>query len=103
MRKLLMALCAMFFMAGLVVAVEVTVVKYDKDKKEVTVKEGDKENTYKVGDKTKFTTTAKGENSKESTYEAFEKRVSGKKGGAKLDIKFDKDTLTDVSWKTKGK
>ncbi len=104
MRKMLLALVALFAMAGLVVAVEVTVVKFDKDKKEVTVKEGDAEKTYKVSDKAKFTTTdGKGENAKEAKYEDFEKRVSGKKGGAKLDIKTDKDTLTEATWKTKGK
>ncbi len=106
MRKLLMALVAMFAMAGLVVAVEVTVVKFDKDKKEITVKEGDAEKTYKISDKAKFTTTdIKGENSKESTYEAFEKRATGKggKGGVKLDIKTEKDTITEVTWKSFGK
>ena len=51
MRKLLLSLAALFFMAGLVVAAEVTLVKYDKDKKEVTVKDDkDKEHTYKITD-----------------------------------------------------
>ena len=109
MRKMLLALVAMFAMAGLVVAVEVTVVKFDKDKKEVTVKEGEAEKTYKITDKTKFTTTDfKGENSKESDYAAFEKRAGGKggkggKGGLKLDIKTDKDTITEVTWKAGGR
>ena len=56
MRKLLLSLACMFFMAGLVIAGEVTLVKFDKDKKEVTVKEGDAEKTYKITDKTKFAT-----------------------------------------------
>jgi hypothetical protein len=43
----------MLLMAGLVVAAEVTLVKYDPEKKEVTVKEGDVEKTYKLTDKTK--------------------------------------------------
>ncbi len=54
MRKLLTALCCLFLMAGVVVAAEVTLVKYDKDTKELTVKEGDAEKTYKVNDKSKF-------------------------------------------------
>ena len=53
MRKLLCALATVAFMAGLVVAAEVTVVKYDKDKNEITVKEGEKEATYKLTDKVK--------------------------------------------------
>ena len=51
MRKMMLALVAMFAMAGLVVAAEVMVVKFDKDKKEITVKEGDAEKTYKITDK----------------------------------------------------
>lgn len=107
MRKFLMALVAMFAMAGLVVAVEVTVVKFDKEKKEITVKEGDAEKTYKISDKAKFTTTdGKGENAKEADYAAFEKRATGKggKGGVKLDITTEKDTITEAKWKAgKGK
>jgi len=102
MRKLLLALCAMFLMAGLVVAVEVTVVSYDKETKELKVKEGDDTKTYKITDKTKFTVTdGKGENAKEATYEAFEKRATGKGGkkGVRLDIKTDKDTVTEATWK----
>ena len=53
MRKLLMTLACMLLMAGLVVAAEVTLVKYDREKKEVTVKEGDVEKTYRLTDKTK--------------------------------------------------
>ena len=103
MRKMLMALVTTFAMAGLVIAVEVTVVSYDKDKKELKVKEGDAEKTYKVGKDAKFTTTdQKGENAKDADYEAFEKRVTGKggKGGVKLDITVKDDTITAAKWKT---
>jgi hypothetical protein len=106
MRKLLLALFVMFFMAGLVIAAEVTSVSYDKDTKVFKVKEGDAEKTYKITDKTKFTTTDnKGENAKEAKVEDFAKRAAGKdgKGGAKFEIKTDKDEITEVSWKTKGK
>lgn len=102
MRKLLLALVAMFFMAGLVVAVEVTVVSFDKEKKELKVKEGDDVKVYKIGDKTKLTVTdAKGENAKEVDYAAFEKRFS--KGKGKVEIKTDKDTITELTWKAGGK
>ena len=69
MRKLLLSLACLFFMAGLVVAAEVTIFKFDKEKKEVTVKEGDAEKTYKISDKTKFSTTDKDGNAKEITYD----------------------------------
>lgn len=104
MRKMLLALVALFAMAGLVVAVEVTVVKFDKEKKEVTVKEGDAEKTYKYTDKIKVTTTDKDGKSTEAKLEDFEKRAGGKggKGGVKLDIKTEKDTITEATWKSKG-
>jgi hypothetical protein len=102
MRKLLMAIATVLFMTGLVVATEVTVVKYDKDKKEVTVKEGDKENTYKFSDKVKISVTDKDGNATEGKFEDLEKRLSrtkGGKGGTKLDITTDKDTITEVKYK----
>lgn len=101
MRKMLLSLVALFFMAGLVVAVDAVTVKIDTTKKEVTVKEGDAEKTYKYDDKTKFSTTDKDGKASEAKLEAFEKRAAGKdgKGGAKLDIKAEKDVLTEVTWK----
>ena len=103
MRKMLMALICLFFMAGLVIAVEVSVVSYDKEKKELKVKEGKDDKTYKVGEKAKFITTDKdGENAKDSDYETFEKRVGGKKSaGSKLEITVKDDVITEVKWKSK--
>ncbi len=99
MRKMLLALFALVFMAGLVVAVDVTVVSYDKDKKELKVKEGEKESTYKITDKTKFTVEIKNE-AKEANYETFEKRVTNPKAkNVKLNITTDGDTITEVKWK----
>jgi hypothetical protein len=121
MRKVMLAVAAMLFMAGLVVAAEVTVVKYDKDKKEVTVKEGDAEKTYKITDKTKVFTTDKDGNKTDSTVEALEKRLSfagkggdtgkgkgkgkgkGGFGAGKLDITTDGDTITEVKMRAFGK
>src|SRR5437764_600458 len=121
MRKLLTALTCLLFMAGLVIAAEVTLVKYDKDKKEVTVKDekekehtnksnqnttsitvkkdkkeitvkdGDKEKTYKVSDKTKFSVTDKDGNTKEATYEQAEKRLSNEKQFGKLKLDITTD------------
>ena len=55
MRKLLLSFVCMAFMAGLAFATEYTIVSYDKDKKVVTLKDGDKEVTGKLTDKTKVT------------------------------------------------
>jgi hypothetical protein len=109
MRKFVMSLVMMLFMAGLVCAVEATLVKGDADKKEVTVKEGDKETTYKYTDKLKVTLIVdKDGNTKEGKLSDFERRFKGKgkgkgKGGAKLDITVKDDTITEVKFRAGGK
>src|SRR5690348_7228981 len=86
MRKLFFALATMLFMAGLVIAAEVTVVSYDKEAKSVKVKEGDAEKTYKFAEKVKITVTTKdkdgNETSKDGTFEDLERRLGfAGKGG----------------------
>jgi len=104
MRKLLLALFVMFFMAGLVIAAEVTSAGYDKDKKEWKVKEGDAEKTYKITDKTKFTVTdpraRTGRKSRSKTSRSGP-RARTARAGAKFEIKADKDEVTEVTWKSK--
>ena len=97
MRKMLLALLMVFFMAGLVVAVEVQLVSYDKDKKELKVKEGDAEKTYKVDEKGKFSRVDKDGNAKDADFAAFEKRASSGKG--KMDITVKDGTITEAKWK----
>jgi ribonuclease PH len=103
MRKLLSALLVMFLMAGLVIATEVTVTKYDPDKKELTVKDGDKEVTYKFSDKVKVSKTDKDGNVSEDTFENLEKRLKAikpdSKRAVKIDITVDKETITEVKYK----
>jgi hypothetical protein len=111
MRKALLSLAALAFMAGLVVAAEVTVVKYDKDKKEVTVKDGDKEKTYKITDTTKVTVTDKDGNKTEGKVEDLTQRLEragkadagGKRGAMKLDITTEGDKITEVKYQRRGK
>jgi hypothetical protein len=108
MRKLLSALSVMFLMAGLVVATEVTVTKYDPDKKTVTVKDGDKEVTYTFSDKAKVSVTDKDGNVTEGKFEDLEKRLKNVKPDSKrplkIDITTDKETITEVKYKAgKGK
>lgn len=103
MRKLLTALTIMFFMAGLVLAADVTVTGYDKDKKTLTVKEGDSEKTYSITDKTKISKTDKnGENATDVKFEDFEKRLSDKavkSGKMKLDITTADGKITEIKYK----
>lgn len=105
MRKLLLSLACLFFMAGLVVAAEVTLVKFDKEKKEVTVKEGDAEKTYKISDKTKFSSTDKDGNAKEISYEDALKGLSNPKaeGKMKFDITVKDGEITEAKMKGRKK
>lgn len=96
MRKLLLSLVALLFMAGVVVAAEVVFVKFDATKKELTVKDGDKEATYKITDKTKVSVVDKDGNAKEAELKVLEKAKEGK---TKLDITTDKDTVTEIKAK----
>ncbi|QJX00470.1 hypothetical protein [Frigoriglobus tundricola] len=54
MRKMLLALGCVLFLCGLAAAVDVTLLKFDKDKKTVTVKEGAAESVYKITETTRF-------------------------------------------------
>ena len=99
MRKFVTSLVMVLFMAGLVCAVEVTVVKYDSTKKEVTVQEGDKEATYKITDTTKVSVVDKDGNAKEGKLESLTKRLENldkAKGKIKLDITTKGKEITEV-------
>jgi hypothetical protein len=106
MRKMFLAFCVMFFMAGLVVAANGIVKKVDGQN--VTIQEGDKETVYKANDKTTYKTTDfKGENAKDATIADLEKAAKrkDKKGnvGAKVEFDHDGTTLKSVTWKAGGK
>lgn len=110
MRKLLFSLATMVFMAGVVIAAEGTMTKVDLDKKEITVKEGDKENTYKFDDKVKVTlvTGKKGEEKEsEGKYADFETRLKNfkadAKGGNRLVFESKDGKLTEVKIRSGGK
>ena len=104
MRKLLVSFLCVVFMAGLVIAAEVTMVKFDKDKKELTVKDDkDKETTYKLTDKIKYSTAGKG-GDKDLKYEDIEKALSNEKAvGRKMDITVEKGEITELKLKGRGK
>jgi hypothetical protein len=98
MRKLVMSLAAVLFMTGLVLAAEVTLVKYDSTTKEVTVKEGDKESTYKITDSTKVSIVDKDGNVKDGKLETLTKRLESDKspGKMKMDITVKGKEITEV-------
>lgn len=106
MRKLLLSLSALFLVAGLVIAADtVTLVKFDKETKKVTVKDKDgKESTYEITAKTKFVGKGKDGEKKEYEYDFVEKMLSSEKavGKAQMDIEAKDGKLTEVTLKRGG-
>ncbi len=104
MRKMLLALGLALFAAGVVAADPVTLVKYNPDKKEVTVKDKDgKEATYKLTEKTKYFATDADGNKKDGDPERVTKMLGSEKaaGKAKFDITVSGGVITELT--TKGK
>jgi hypothetical protein len=92
MRKFALAAFALLCSIGLVIAGEVVFVKYDEGKKELTVKDGDKEKTIKITDKTTFKRGDK-DVPADKALPAFTKMKEGK---TKLEVTVDKDTATEI-------
>lgn len=105
MRKFLTALLCIVGLSGLALATEVTLVKYDKDKKEVTVKEESGEKTYKLTEKTRFTFADQDGKETAGDFAAAEKTLKNEKaaGRAKLDITTEKDAITAMKIKSRKK
>ncbi|MDB5311351.1 MAG: hypothetical protein JWO38_5553 [Gemmataceae bacterium] len=107
MRKLLSAAVVLVVLAGLAGADEVTARRYDKKALELLVanKVG-KESVYKVTDSTKVTIVDKDGKPIEAkaTLETLAQRVKAKadKGGLKVDITLDGDTVTEVKLRSAG-
>ncbi len=72
MRKFVLSAFAVALTTALALAGEVHFVAYDKEKKELKVKEGDKEKTYKISDKTAVKNGDKDVKDKGKALERFE-------------------------------
>ena len=103
MRNFLLATACLLFVTGLVAAAEVTLVKYDAEKKELTVKEGESEKSYKLTDKTKVMFEDKDGNKKDGTVEAAAKALGAPaaRGKMKFDLVAEKgqDAVTSITLK----
>ena len=99
MRKFVVAILALVLTFGLTLAAEVEFFKYDKEKKELTVKEDGKEATYKITDDTKVKRGEK-DAKLENILKFFEEKA---KEGAKFDITVDKEKKTITELKLPGK
>lgn len=99
MRKLLFAVALTFLAAGIVSADPVTLVKYNADKKEITVKDkDDKEATYKLTEKTKYLVVDKDGNKKDGDAERATKMLSSEKaaGKAKFEITTKDGAVVEI-------
>jgi hypothetical protein len=93
MRKFVLAMLTMLLTLGLTIAAQVTFVSFDAEKKELKVKDGDDEKTYKVTDKTTFKT-----GDKDTPAEKGLTRLGKMKAKAKFDVTVEKDTVTEVKF-----
>ncbi len=84
MRKLLLALSCVLVMSGLAAAVEVTLLKFDKDTKEVTVKERNAQTVYKITDATKFVAVDMAGKTRAMTYDDAVKGLGSAKAEGAL-------------------
>jgi hypothetical protein len=108
MRKFALAGLVMFLSVGLSLAAQVTFLSYDKEKKELKVKDGDEEKVYEITDDTKFKVTAKGEEKELDNMKgikALERMEDGgkAKGKQKLDIEVDGKKVKELKMKLGGK
>lgn len=103
MRKLLLAPVCVLLMGGLAAAVEVTLVDFDKELKEVTVKEGGEQKVYKITDATKFYGVDPEGKAREMTYDDAVKGLGNEKskGALKFDVTAKGEELTEAKFKAK--
>lgn len=97
MRKFALAVAALFACVSLTIAAEVVFLSYDKDTKELKVKEDGSEKTYKVTDKTTFKRGDK-DVASDKGITALEKMNDNEKtkGKAKLDITVDGKEIKEI-------
>jgi hypothetical protein len=97
MRKFILAALALFLSVSLTIAAQVTFLGYDKEKKELKVKDGDKEKSLKVSGDTKFKV---GDNdlANDKGVERLEKMDGNDKakGKLKFEVTVDGDKVTEI-------
>jgi cytochrome oxidase Cu insertion factor (SCO1/SenC/PrrC family) len=105
MRRLFLCAAAFLAMTGLVLATEVTLIKFEKEKKEVTIDEGDEEKTYKITDKTKFFAVDKDGKSNEFSYEDAVKGLGNPKseGNLRFDVTVKDGEVIEAKFKARKK
>lgn len=103
MRKLALALTSLLLATGLAAAAEVTLLKFDKDTKEVRVKEGDAEKVYRVTDATKFFGVDSDGNAKAMTYDDALKGLGNpnSEGALKFNVTVKEDEIVEAKFRAR--
>ena len=103
MRKPVLAIACVLFLSGLAAGVEVTLLKFDKDAKEVTVKEGAAQTVYKITDATKFVAADAAGNTRPMTYDDAVKGLGSAKaeGALKFHITAKDGELVEAKFPAK--
>lgn len=99
MKKLAMSVACLLFMSGVVLAAEVTLLKYDGEKKILTVKESEAEKQYRITEKTKVSFVDKDGKVKEGTLEAATKVLGNEKaaGRLKFEIRAENGNVAELT------
>lgn len=102
MRKFALSVLALAVCVGVTIAAEVVFLGYDKEKKELKVKDGDDTKTYTVTDKTTFKRGDK-DLSHEKGVKALEKMDGNEdvKGKAKIDITVEDKEVKEIKMRGK--
>jgi hypothetical protein len=103
MRRLVLAFICVLGMAGLLAAADVTLLKFDKETKEVTVKEGEAQKVYKITDATKFFGVDPDGNAKEMSYDDAVKGLGNAKseGALKFAVTVKNDEIVEAKMPAK--
>jgi hypothetical protein len=103
MRKLLLALVCLLLLGGLAAAVEVTLVSFDKEQKEVTVNEGEEQKVYRITDATKFFGVDPAGKTRAMTYDDAVKGLGNEKseGRLKFNITVKDDEIVEAKFRAK--
>lgn len=103
MRKLLLALCCLLLLSGLAAAVEVTLVSFDREQKEVTVKEGEAEKVYRITDATKYYGVSPEGKARAMTFDDAVKGLGNEKaqGRLKFDVTVKGDEIVEAKFRAR--
>jgi hypothetical protein len=95
MRTFVLAVFALALSVGASLAAPVTFLAYDKEKKELKVKDGDKEKTYRITDKTAFKNGDKDIKKQENALGRLEKAKADK---LKFELTATGDEATEIKF-----